>query len=140
MTPKERLSAEFEAVGAARFTAPDYKPGEVVHIVLFRLKPAVSQADRAVVTDRFLALGQECRRDGQPYIRDIVAGAPNGGEGVERGFELGFVLRFASEGDRNFYAGVPNPTDPAHEAFKAFVGPMLAEDGVLVFDFATGRP
>ena len=140
MTPKERFVAAFAAVGADRFTAPDYKPGEVVHIVLFRLKGSVGEADRAAVTRRFLALERECLRDGRPYIREIVGGTANGGEGVERGFELGFVLRFASEGDRNFYAGVPNPTDPAHEAFKAFVGPMLAEDGVLVFDFATGRP
>ena len=140
MTPTERFSAEFAAVGADRFTAPDYKPGEVVHIVLFRLGASVNEADRAELVRRFLALEQTCRRDGRPYIREIVAGAANGGEGAERGFELGFVLRFASEGDRNFYAGVPNPTDPAHEAFKAFAGPMLATEGVLVFDFSTGRP
>lgn len=140
MSPAERLIAEHERVGTARFTAPEYKPGEVVHIVLFRLNDTVSESDRAEVTRRFLALGQACLRDGKPYIRDIVAGTPNGGEGVERGYELGFVLRFASEGDRNFYAGVPNPTDPAHKAFQGFVGPLLAEGGVLVFDFATGRP
>ncbi len=144
MTPAERLAAEHDRVGTAAFTAASYRPGEVVHIVLFRLKPSSSEADQDEVMRRFLALKQVCRRDGRSYIREIVAGGPNGGEGMERGFELGFVLRFTSEGDRNYYCGGPVVTDPAffdpaHEAFKAFVGPLLAEDGVLVFDF-TAEP
>lgn len=140
--PAERHAAAHEAVGDAAFTAPDYRPGEVVHIVLFRFRPDASAEERAEVKRRFLALGSQCLRDGRPYIRDVVGGEPNGGEGAERGFEQGFVLRFASEGDRNYYIGTPSITDPAHEAFKRFVGPLLAHDEapVLVFDFASLRP
>ena len=56
------------------------------------------------------------------------------------------MLRFASEGDRNYYCGGPIVTDaalydPAHDAFKHFVGPLLADaTGVLVFDFAAEKP
>ena len=145
-TPADRLAAERDHIGPVAFTAASYRPGEVVHIVLFRLKPSVSDTERDEVVRRFLALGQACLRDGQPYIREIVAGRPNGGEGAERGFELGFVLRFASEGDRNYYCGGPIVTDaalcdPAHDAFKHFVGPLLADaTGVLVFDFAAEKP
>lgn len=141
--PAERLAAERDAVGPEAFTAPGYRPGEVVHIVLFRFGTSVGAADREEVNRRFLALAETCRRDGRRYIRDIAGGEPNGGEGAERGFEQGFVLRFGSEGDRNYYAGTPivsDPAhfDPAHAAFKQFAGPLLAEGpgGVLVFDFA----
>lgn len=144
--PSDRLAAERDAIGEATFTAPSYRPGEVVHIVLFRFRTTALPADRDEVKRRFLALGDACRRDGRPYILDIVAGEPNGGEGAERGFEQGFVLRFASEGDRNYYVGTPVVSDPkccdpAHDAFKRIVGPLLAEDGgVLVFDFAVEVP
>lgn len=136
------LRAELAAVGPARFTARDYKPGTVIHIVLFRFKPHVSADEREDVKRRFLALKQDGRRDGHPYIEDIVAGAQTSGEGAERGFEMAFVVRFASEGDRNFYVGAPIVTDPScsdqqHEAFKKAVGSRIADDGwgVLVFDF-----
>ena len=140
--PVDLLRAELDAVGAARFTAPDYKPGPIVHIVLFRFMPDVSAPDRADVKQRFLALKHEGRRDGQPYIEDIVAGSQTSGEGAERGFEMAFVVRFASEGDRNFYVGAPIITDPTycdqqHQAFKKVVGSRLDRQGagVLVFDF-----
>ncbi|WP_233549088.1 Dabb family protein, partial [Clavibacter lycopersici] len=77
-----------------------------------------------------------------PYIRSLHAGRQSSPEGVGRGFELGFVLTFSSEGDRNLYLGEPLIADPAcidaqHAAFKDLVGPLLAPDphGVLVFDF-----
>lgn len=147
MSPAERLAAELREAGVEAFTAPDYRPGEVVHIVLFRFGAAVTEAERDTAKVRFLALGTECRRAGEAYIRDVAAGEPNGGEGAERGFEQGFVLRFGSEGDRNFYVGTPvvsDPAhcDPAHHAFKMLVGPLLepGPGGVLVFDIATGRP
>lgn len=140
--PATRLLSERDAIGEVAFTAAGYRPGEVVHIVLLRFAAAATPADRREARRRFLALGDACRRDGRPYILGVAAGEPNGGERAERGFEQAFVLRFASEGDRNYYVGSPivsDPArlDPAHVAFKTFVGPLLAEpDGVLVFDFA----
>ena len=55
--------------------------------------------------------------------------------------EQGFVVTFASAGDRNYYVGEPVISDsrfidPVHADFKAFVGPLLAPGGVLVFDVA----
>lgn len=136
-----RLQAELEEVGVERFTARDYRSGAVVvHIVLFRYRPEVSPAERQEVADRFLALSAT-PRDGNPYIVSIVGGPPRGGEGADGGFEHGFVVTFASEGDRNYYVGEPvfadeRHLDPVHAEFKRFVGPLLASDGVLVFDIA----
>ena len=142
----DRLTAERDAIGEAAFTAPGYRTGVIVHIVLLRFAPGVPAGERLDARRRFLALGDACRRGGSRYILDIVAGEPNGGEGAERGFEQGFVLRFGSEGDRNYYVGTPvvsDPAccDPAHDAFKRSIGPLLADgpDGVLVFDFAAER-
>jgi Stress responsive A/B Barrel Domain len=126
------------------WTDPGYRPGSVTHIVLFRFRDDASAADRAEVERRFRAL-QRATRDGRELIRSLRAGTQTSPEGAGRGFEIGFVLEFASEGDRNYYLGRPfvdDPAlfDPAHDAFKQFVGPYLAPDGVLVFDFADGAP
>jgi hypothetical protein len=127
-------------VGAARFTAADYRPGPLRHIVLFRYRPGVTPAQRAEVIRRFLALRERCRRGGRPYIVTIEQGRQNSGEGAGGPYEQGFVVTFRSQGDRNYYVGRPIVQDaayydPEHEAFKAFVGPLLDRDGALVFDY-----
>jgi hypothetical protein len=135
------LRAELEAVGVDRFTARDYRPGTVTHIVLFKYAPAATEADRAEVARRFHALAAT-DRGGAPYIVSITSGAQRSGEAAPGGFEHGFVVTFSSFGDRNFYVGEPIVTDPefydrVHAEFKEFVGPLLAPPGdVLVFDFA----
>jgi hypothetical protein len=133
------LASELDRVGAERFTARDYNPGTVVHVVLFRLRPEVDDDARAELVRRFRALESEPDDERGRYIVSLEAGAQNGGEGHDAGFELGFVLRFASEGDRNYYVGEPVQTDPrffdpAHARFKEFAGPLI--ENVLVFDFA----
>lgn len=143
-----QLRAEQDAIGTAAFVARTYKRGPVVHIVLFRFAPHVSATQREDAKSRFLALRHAAHRDGAPYIDEIVAGAQCSGEGADAGFELAVVVRFASEGDRNYYVGAPIVTDPAffdpvHHAFKEAVGPLLAPGptGVLVVDFrAAGAP
>lgn len=141
ITAREKLDAEQRDIGTAAFTAHDYRPGTVQHIVLFHYKASVTPAQIKEVRERFLALKDEARRDGKPYILRLEAGAQNSGEGVDHGFQEGFIVTFASEGDRNYYVGTPVVTDPrfydpAHQRFKDFVGPLLGEkDGVLVFDF-----
>ena len=137
-TPQERVRRELTEVGVDRFTARDYRVGRIVHVVLFRYRPDVSQAEKDEVLTRFLALA-DTQRAGEPYIESIVGGPPMGGESAEAGFEYGFVLTFASAGDRNYYVGEPvisDPrfVDPVHADFKRFVGPFLAPGGVLVFD------
>ncbi|MBV2141955.1 Dabb family protein [Falsochrobactrum sp. TDYN1] len=141
VTAHEKLDAQQRDIGTTAFTAHDYRPGTVQHIVLFRYKNSVTPAQIKETRERFLALKDEARRDGKPYILRLEAGAQNSGEGVDHGFQEGFIVTFASEGDRNYYVGTPVVSDPrfydaAHQRFKDFVGPLLAEkDGVLVFDF-----
>ncbi|MBL8722200.1 MAG: Dabb family protein [Myxococcales bacterium] len=147
LAEQQRLRAECARVGVATFTSARYQPGLLRHIVLFRYADHVTPADKERVMHRFLALQDECRRDGEPYLLGIETGAQASGEGADHGLEQGFLVTFASAGDRNHYAGTPvvdDPRyfDPAHAAFKELVGPLLAPSddpacpcGVLVFDF-----
>jgi Stress responsive A/B Barrel Domain len=137
------LQRELSAVGVQRFTARDYRPQPVRHLVLFRYRPDVSESERTGVAARFAALIESRRSDGRPYIESVDIGTQMSGEGVGHGFELGVIVTFASLGDRNYYVGSPVVEDPRyfdqqHAAFKESVGLLLAEGeaGVLVFDVA----
>ncbi|MGN7964246.1 Dabb family protein [Brucella sp. 22210] len=138
---RQILDKEQQKVSTSTFTAPSYHLGAIQHIVLFKYKKSVSPSQIKEVRQRFLALKTEAKRNGKPYITRLEAGAQNSGEGADRDFQEGFIVTFRSEGDRNYYVGSPVVTDskffdPAHQKFKDFVGPLLAEkDGVLVFDF-----
>jgi hypothetical protein len=108
--------------------------------VLFRYAETVTAEQRLEAKRRFLTLQSECVRDGHPYIVSIETGAQSSGEGADQGLEQGFIVTFASEGDRNFYVGRPIVRDAAyfdgaHQTYKDFVGPLLAPGGVVVFDF-----
>lgn len=135
-----RLQQELADVGLPLFTASDYKPGLVKHIVLLQYAPGVSDETQQEVIDAFLAL-KKTLRNGNPYIKTIDVGEQSSGEGVDRGYTQGFIVTFESEGDRNYYVGSPivndaNYYDQSHAAFKTFVAPLLATpNGVLVFDF-----
>ena len=133
------LTGLLAEVGAQEFTARTFRPGVVRHVVLFRYREEVSAAQKEEVLTRFRALAHSPRPDGRPYVVSIEAGEQTSGEDAGGGFEHGIVVTFASEGDRNFYVGAPVVDDPAfqdpeHARFKEFVGPLLAEGGVLVFD------
>ena len=136
LTPQEQLAAD----GVAAFTARDYRPGLVRHVVLFRYRNDVTDQQKKDVQQRFRDLAGSVRDDGARYILSVDAGPQRSGESAGAGYEDGFVVSFASEGDRNYYVGTPVVTDathydPAHAAFKEFVGPLLAENGgALVFD------
>lgn len=141
-TVAQKMEPIKESIGEDNFTSPDYKKGTVQHIVLFRYKDSVTDKQITEINERFLALKDQARRNGQPYIVRLDAGSQNSGEGVDHGYQQGFIVIFSSEGDRNYYVGSPIVTDPghydpAHQQFKDFVGPFLAdENGVLVFDFS----
>jgi hypothetical protein len=151
-TPLPAL-AQSRALGAAEAlaqTAPEYHRGVVRHLVTFRFKAGVTGAQVEEVVRRFLALKTACRRDGREYIRSIEAGRANSPEGADQGQQVGFLVTFGSEGDRNYYVGAPliDPGmpqffDPAHAEFKGFVGGLLATpvvpNGVFVFDFTVTR-
>ncbi|KXV77853.1 Dabb family protein [Acetobacter cerevisiae] len=138
------VRAELKSVGATRFTAPDYKPGVVRHMVMFTFRPGTTAAQRAEVTRRFVALTTLSRRpDGKTVVTSIETGAQSSGENADLGLEQGYLVTFQSEGDRNFYVGRPIVTeagcfDPAHDTFKTFAGPYLAK--VVVFDFTPTAP
>ncbi|VVE75815.1 Dabb family protein [Pandoraea sputorum] len=136
----QRLAEELQRVGVDRFVSPEYKPGRVRHIVLFRYKSTVTDVERANITHRFLALRNSLRND-SVYIASIETGIQNGGEQLDQGLDQAFLVTFRSEGDRNYYVGRPLVQDaqffdPQHEAFKAFVAPFLAPSGVVVFDYS----
>ncbi|MBF4461466.1 MULTISPECIES: Dabb family protein [unclassified Rathayibacter] len=136
----ERAAATLADVGPERFVAADFRPGVLRHIVLLRFRPTALVAEAEEVTRRFLALADECVRGGRPYIRSIETGPQLSTEGAGEGFDRAFLLTFASEGDLNYYLGrpavdAPGLFDPAHDAFKAFVGPVLDTAGIVAFDF-----
>ena len=142
----DKLKATIQQLGEEAVTAPGYNKGLVRHIVLFRYKDNVTGDQKIEIKKRFLALASECNRNGKRYVLSIETGAQNSGEGVDQELEQGFIVTFKSEGDRNYYVGRDliqreGNFDPAHDAFKKFVGPFLHEPisptGVLVFDFDT---
>ena len=141
----ERLKQELAMVGVERFTSADYKPGLVRHIVLFKYNPTVTPGQKQEVIQRFLALKTLSKRNGTPFIVSIETGPDISGEGLDQCFEQGFIVTFTSQGDRNYYVGQPVVTDPnfydpAHQAFKDFVGPLVDQGGgAFVFDFAVGE-
>jgi hypothetical protein len=140
----ERLKQVLTQVGIERFTDSDYKPGVIRHIVLFRYGNQVSADQKLEVRRRFLMLKTLAKRNGENYIVSIEAGTEISGESADQNLEEGFIVTFKSEGDRNYYVGQPIVSDPrfydpAHQAFKDFVGPLLDQNGALVFDFLVGN-
>lgn len=135
----QQIRNEAHITGAARFTAPDFKPSLVRHMVMFRFNPQTTQAERNEVTKRFIALRHLSHRsDGSTPVLSIETGPQISGENADIGLEQAYLVTFRSEGDRNFYVGRPiviDPRyfDPAHDAFKAFAAPYLEK--VVVFDF-----
>lgn len=106
----------------------------VKHIVSFRFRETVPQARIDEVDRRFLAL-----KDAIPSIRELDVRyrqrAPLGATTAEPArserYSHTYVLTFDTAADRDAYVS----DTPAHEAFKAFVGPLLEE--VLVVDYGT---
>ncbi|MFJ9647551.1 Dabb family protein [Streptomyces sp. NPDC004244] len=136
------LHEELSQVGPAKFTAADYKPGTVRHIVLLKFRPDAPPEKQAETMRRFRSLLTQAQRDGKPYIASLDSGVQTSGEEAGKGMKQGYVLTFTSEGDRNYYVGKPVVTDPeffdpAHESFKNFARPLL--DGAIVFDFNASR-
>jgi hypothetical protein len=131
------LRAELATVGIDRFTSPDYRPGAVTHLVILRFRREVSDEQQRSIARAFLDLATS-PRDGEPYILSLSGGRQASGEPSVDLDEWGFVVRFASLGDRNYYVGSPvfddaDHWDREHERFKQRVGPLL--DDVVVLDF-----
>lgn len=135
------VSFSHASIPEETFTSSHYKAGLVRHIVLFRYASNVTAFQKNQIKARFLNLKNTCLRNGRPYIVSIEAGSQNSFEQADQGLEQGFIVTFNSQGDRNYYVGHPvvadeKLVDPAHDAFKKIVGPLLDNNGVIVFDFA----
>ncbi|ASC06812.1 hypothetical protein WSS15_19770 [Acetobacter pasteurianus] len=138
-TAAQATHALVKQIGEQRFTAPDFRPGTVRHMVMFQFRHTATTAERQEVTRRFLELATHSRRpNGAPVVASLEAGPQNSGENADLGLDYGYLVTFRSEGDRNYYVGRPivhtsGCFDPAHDAFKKFAAPFLAN--VVVFDF-----
>ncbi|EXJ81770.1 hypothetical protein A1O1_07835 [Capronia coronata CBS 617.96] len=103
----------------------------IVHIVLFKLKSSLSDAEKKEFCDDMLSLKGTCMHpaSNKPYIVSSSGGVDNSPEGaqvglflssmgphhnhMQGGFTHGFVVEFASKEDRDYYVS----QDPAHQAF-----------------------
>ncbi|NDF62396.1 MAG: Dabb family protein [Synechococcaceae bacterium WBB_3_034] len=78
------------------------------------------------------------RKGGDRYLIGIETGPQTSGEGADKGLNQGFIVTFKSEGDRNYYVGMPVVHDPAyydqaHQEYKDFIKSFVSN--ALVFDF-----
>jgi hypothetical protein len=139
LTRLQILQATLAKIGPEAFTAEAYKPGLIRHIVLFQYALGTTATQRGQVVERFLALGDACRRKGgDRYLIGIETGPQTSGEGADKGLNQGFIVTLKSEGDRNYYVGTPVVHDPAyydqaHQEYKDFIKPLVRN--ALVFDF-----
>jgi uncharacterized SAM-dependent methyltransferase len=117
---------------------------EIKHIVVFKYKPTVTSQQKQEVMNRFIALKEECKKDGKSYIISLIGGdCTKSQERLTRGFDDAFIVTFKNQDDFNYYLGeeFAQPFDLVHDEFKQFVGPFLEVDengktnGVMVFDF-----
>ncbi|EIN14461.1 hypothetical protein PUNSTDRAFT_130090 [Punctularia strigosozonata HHB-11173 SS5] len=108
---------------------------EIIHIVLFKFKPSVSRTEQEYLSQTLISFRDDCKLpDGSRYIISVDGGRNNSPEAaVTRGLTHGYVLKFKSKADRDYYAH----EDPVHKAFKDRVKDS-AED-VVVFDYEAGE-
>ncbi|KAK0539596.1 hypothetical protein OC835_001082 [Tilletia horrida] len=104
----------------------------VIHCVFFKYRPEVAEAQIASVVPAFAKLQHDCElSNGERYIAELKCGDGNTSpEGHGKGFHHAYILTFADQARLDYY----NETDPAHQAFKKFVQPLLAD--VFVYDFS----
>ena len=122
---------------------------QMEHIVGFKYKPTVTQQQKTEVMNRFLALKQQCKRDGKTYIVSLTGGdCTQSLEGLTSGFEQAYIVTFKDRDDYKYYIGQPYtfPFDPAHDAFKKYSTPFLSVDaagrtnGAIVMDYSASPP
>lgn len=112
--------------GTLMTQAAESEPGEAKvlrHVVLFKFKETVTEAQVAEVVEAFAALPSKI-----DAIKGFEWGTDVGVENKSEGFTHGFIVTFDSTEGRDAY--LPHP---AHKEFGKIVGGKL--DKVLVFDF-----
>jgi hypothetical protein len=99
------------------------KAKKLLHVVSFKFKPEVKQAQIDEVVNAFRDLKKKI-----PAIKEFSWGTNVSPETHDKGFTHAFILGFKSEKDRDDYL-----VDPDHKAFGKIVGPVLAD--VFVIDY-----
>jgi hypothetical protein len=101
------------------------EPLMIQHIVLLKLKPATTEAQKSALLEGLVALQRENKISG---IESVVGGDNNSPEGKGNGFDWGFVMTFVDAAARDAY--LPHPE---HKALgQNLLRPIV--DDVLVFD------
>jgi hypothetical protein len=103
------------------------KKGKLRHVVAFKFKDGTSKEDIAKLESEFKALEKKIK-----VIKSFEAGTNNSPEGLNKGFNHGWILTFNSEADRDVYLKHPD-----HEKFATLAKSMLAD--VFVIDFWGGN-
>ncbi|CAK5284431.1 unnamed protein product [Mycena citricolor] len=104
----------------------------LTHVVSFKFKSAVTEAQRQEIYESQLALATRCLSaapESKPYIHSVVGGPNLSAEGYDKGNDFAFVMVFNSMQDFNYY----DKSDPVHGAFRTRVLPLLED--AFVFDF-----
>lgn len=99
----------------------------IQHIVLLRLKPGTTPAQKEALIEGLVALQRD---DLIPGIESVSGGDNNSPESKAHDFDWGFVMTFADAAARDAY--LPHP---AHKAVGRELLRPIADD-VLVFDYA----
>lgn len=105
----------------------------VAHIVSFKLKRSPGQADlteaKQEIIAAFLGLKTACLKDGAPFVLDLCGGEDVSIEGQSKGFDVSFIVTFATLTDRDYYLN----ECPTHKAFTNKVKGQIED--LYVFDF-----
>jgi hypothetical protein len=99
----------------------------VKHVALVRFKKEMPPGK---LKEIFAAVGR--LRDTIPGLLDYSGGPYSSPEGLNQGFDHGFVMTFEDEASRNAYL-----THPSHEVVKDMIIPWLDNglQGVIAFDW-----
>jgi Stress responsive A/B Barrel Domain len=104
--------------------AADGKEGKrLFHVVSLKFKPDATPEQIKAIEAAFAELKNKV-----PGVLTLDGGTDISPEKKAKGFTHCYVLTFASEKDRDAYA-----IHPAHKAFGALLGPVIAD--VMVIDF-----
>jgi len=93
------------------------------HVVSLKFKPEATPEQIKAIETAFAELKTKV-----PGVVTLAGGTDVSPEKKSKGFTHCFVLTFASDKDRDAYA-----VHPAHKAFGAMLGPIIAD--VMVVDF-----
>ncbi|KAI5856112.1 stress responsive A/B barrel domain-containing protein [Tricharina praecox] len=113
---------------------PTEKPvTSVTHVVIFKLSDHFTTEEENRLITNFHSAKDVCRKpDGSQYILEVQGGRDVSPVKVphHQGFTHGFVLKFASLEDRDYYY----EQDPAHKKMKSGARAWFPEEDMVVIE------